>query len=220
MSPSQLTRVGVIGDVHCQDRTLQRAIAFFEEEAMDRILCVGDIVDGPGGDVDRCCTLLREHRVATVRGNHERWLLRGELRNLPDATLDVAASSRIFLEGLPVTLEFQTPQGTMMLCHGIGEDDMVVVTGDTRGYGLQHALAEVRHREELRYLVCGHTHQRMVRTLGTLTLLNAGTLHPGYNPCVMSVDFERGVATHHDIDESGVRKGVPVRFDARVSLIG
>src|SRR5690606_36226100 len=83
-----LSRIGVLGDIHCQEATLERALAFFHDELqVDAVLAVGDIVDGPG-DADRTVALLREAKTLTVRGNHERWLLTGEQRPLPDATLE------------------------------------------------------------------------------------------------------------------------------------
>ena len=48
------TRIGIIGDIHAEDTHLDLALAFLNEQAVDVIICTGDIVDG-NGDVDRCC---------------------------------------------------------------------------------------------------------------------------------------------------------------------
>jgi len=68
--------IGVIGDVHACDDRLAGLLAFFESRDLDRIICVGDIVTGPGSP-DRCVELLADADVLTVRGNHDRWLLEG-----------------------------------------------------------------------------------------------------------------------------------------------
>ena len=39
-------------------------------------------------------------------------------------------------------------------------------------------------------IVGGHTHQRMVRRIGELTIINAGTLHRGQRPCCVVIDLE------------------------------
>jgi predicted phosphodiesterase len=71
-----IRRFGAIGDVHAEDGLLRAALSHLESAGVDALLCVGDIVDGRG-DVDACCTLLAEHGVLSVRGNHERWMLGG-----------------------------------------------------------------------------------------------------------------------------------------------
>jgi hypothetical protein len=53
-----LERIGLIGDVHTEDARLERAIRELVARGAERLLCVGDIVDGPG-DLARCCDLLR-----------------------------------------------------------------------------------------------------------------------------------------------------------------
>ncbi|MDX6568798.1 MAG: hypothetical protein QOH15_1376, partial [Gaiellales bacterium] len=69
-----------------------------------RVYDVGDIADGPG-DIDACVSLLTEHDVLTVRGNHDRWLLTDAMRQEPHAHSRVALwpASREFLEQTPLS---------------------------------------------------------------------------------------------------------------------
>lgn len=200
-----IRRFGAIGDIHCEDRALEAALGYLRDQPLDRILAVGDIVDGPG-DADRCCELLMRHDVLAVRGNHERWFLGGELRDLPDSTREVSPEARRFIESLPPTIELETPVGPMMLCHAVGDDDMAVLTPDARGYGLQSAIMHVRHRDDLALMVGGHTHQRMLRALGPFTFLNPGTLHRDHDPSFAVVDLDRRrvrfMSVHPDGDVS------------------
>src|SRR6185369_11460804 len=105
---------------------------------VDAILCVGDIADG-SGDVNRTCALLEEHRVITVAGNHDRWLLSDELRDAPGATpaRSLNARSRAFLDGLPTKVKLTTTRGPLLLCHGIGDDDMAAVKPDHLRHDLE-----------------------------------------------------------------------------------
>ena len=82
LADKPLRTVGIVGDIHCEAESLKTALRFLKEANVDLILAVGDIVDGKG-DANECCRLLKEFGVATVRGNHERWFLRGEMRDLP-----------------------------------------------------------------------------------------------------------------------------------------
>ena len=186
-----IRRAGAIGDVHCEDEVLAQALRVFAVEGVDVSLCVGDIVDGEG-DVDRCCALLAEHQVATVAGNHERWLLESAMRNLPHATVDVSDTTRAFLERLPRVREFETPLGGLLLCHGVGEDDMAELRPDTRGYALQAipTLRELMLRRDVSFMVGGHTHERMARQFQGVTVVNVGTLHRAFESTVQIIDFD------------------------------
>ena len=82
---SMLRRAGLIGDIHCELGSLQRVIQHFRTWEVDSVLAVGDIADGPG-DLTGTCALLEQSQVLAVAGNHDRWLLAGEMRDLPDAT--------------------------------------------------------------------------------------------------------------------------------------
>ncbi len=187
-----LGRVGVIGDVHAEDVLLEAALAHFREQAIGSILCTGDVVDGRGS-ARRAVELLRAHGVATVRGNHDRWLDEGRLRSLPDATRgdELDSAGLAFLAGLPVEREFSTPSGSLLLCHGMGKNDMARLGADDFGYALesndelQSLLRLARHR----WIVNGHTHRRMVRKFASLTVINAGTLKRDNQPCVAVIDF-------------------------------
>jgi putative phosphoesterase len=195
----ELVRVVVVGDVHGQDAALDRALAFFQQKGADAVLCVGDLVDGPG-DVDRSVELLRQAGAYVVAGNHERWFLHGEQRRVADATHTLLPETRAFVDALPTTRRFATPAGGLLLCHGVGEDDMAELRPDTKGYALQDipSLRDLMLDPEVSYVIGGHTHERMVRRFQGITFLNAGTLLPAKDPCVLWVDFEARAYAFHD----------------------
>lgn len=86
---------------------------------------MGDVVDGPD-DPDACTALLRSHGVATVRGNHDRWVLDGVLRDLPDAhALDALAPETVgYLRSLPGSLEIELAGGPdILVCHGLLDNE-------------------------------------------------------------------------------------------------
>ena len=190
-----LSRIGLIGDVHAQDARLHTALTFLRGCNVERIICVGDIVDG-FGDGERCCRLLRQFEVATVRGNHDRWLLDDQMRELPGAVL--LSSLRVeaveFLRALPRTLTFDTAHGPLLLCHGVGANDMNKLTPDDYGYALEcnDELQALMRAGQYRFGVGGHTHQRMARRFGPLTWINPGALVDEHRePSFALADFER-----------------------------
>ena len=191
-------RVGLIGDLHAEDDALELAIAELRRRGAETLLQVGDIADG-AGDLSRTIALLIEHQVLAVRGNHDRWLLGNQQRDLPYAkrleTVDASVAS--YLSSLPVTREFRSPRGHVLLCHGLGTNDLVGVKPDHEGReiasnaDLQRLISERRFR----FVLNGHTHRPMLRTFGPLSIINAGTLLRDYERCFTLVDFERGELT-------------------------
>ncbi len=188
-------RVGLIGDLHGEHEALSFVLEQLRRLGAETLLQVGDIADGPG-NLDESVKLLQQENVLAVRGNHDRWLLAGTARELPHATqlFDVSAETRAYLTGLPSTREFRSPRGNVLLCHGLGTNDMVGVKPDHEGYDLacntelQTLIAERRYR----FVLNGHTHRAMLRTFGPLSIVNAGTLHRDYERSFTYVDFERG----------------------------
>ena len=202
-----LVRVGVIGDVHAEDEALELVLTALAARGVDALLCVGDVADG-AGDVNRCCALLEDRKVLTVLGNHDRWLLSDEMRDVAGATThkSLNARSRAFLESLPNTRRFETPLGKLMLCHGIGDDDMSSVKPDHLRHDLERNEALKRVLASLRadFMVNGHTHRAMVRRVRHLTIINAGTLHRNDERRACLLDFSARTADFFEVLPTGL----------------
>lgn len=174
---------------------LERALDELRSEGVDLIVAVGDIVDGHD-EVDRCCQLLAERGVLCVRGNHERWLLKGSLRTLPQATSleTLSDTTRSFLLGLPATVALDTEGGKVLLCHGVGGNDMVAIRPDDEGYAIEsnEELQELLRSREYDWMIHGHSHRPTDRQMGWLRIVNAGTLCREQSPCYVVIDLARG----------------------------
>jgi predicted phosphodiesterase len=198
-------RVGFIGDVHAEDALLETALTRLSETGVERILCTGDITDGPGS-VDRACALLVEHHVVTVSGNHERWTLGGHMRDLPHATrrAQLRDETVAYLLALPATIELSTPRGRALLCHGMGTNDMAGVGPDDHGYAveLNMELQALLADDAVALVLNGHTHKPMVRHFPGLTIVNAGTLFRDHTPGYVMLDFESRDVTWHTLSDA------------------
>ena len=177
-------KIALIGDVHAEDEALAGVLAWLQSQNCDLKVCVGDITDGEG-DAARCIELLRENEVLTVRGNHDSWFLGDYGRNMENATSndEISFSQRKWLQVLPATRAIETVLGPLLLCHGVGENEMAQLRAETGGYALEYLLElqEILAQNKFRLMVGGHTHQKMVRKIGALTAINPGTLkrtHP------------------------------------------
>ena len=131
--------MAVLGDVHGEDRLLERALKFIEEQGVPVVVCTGDILDDDksnAGRVDRCCELLSDAQVHVISGNHDRWYLNGEGRSRPGATQDwelgeVGQKYLAALSSLPSIRAYETPAGVMLLCH-----DLCEIDGSGEGEGI------------------------------------------------------------------------------------
>jgi putative phosphoesterase len=196
-----LARFALIGDVHAEDRRLEAALAIAKEANVEAILCVGDVCDGHG-DLDRTIELLVRHRVIVVRGNHDRWFLRNELRTLRPMQLEAEhpAAREAARLWLPF-LELSTIRGALLLCHAVGDDDMAVLKEHTSADMIRWTAAWTRLREAGRFtfVAAGHTHEPMVRVLDGITVINPGTLKRDDGPVTAIVDLRAGTMTLHDL---------------------
>jgi predicted phosphodiesterase len=202
-----LTRAGLIGDIHCEVVRLKRVFEHFRNLGVETVLAVGDIADGPG-DLTEACAILQTEGALVVAGNHDRWLLAAEMRDLPDATrVDaVTPEARRYLTALPKTRLLESPRGNVMLCHGLGEDDMGSVRPDDDCEALlaNAPFVKLLNSRRARFVVNGHSHRPMLRTIDGLTILNAGTLHPKHRPICSIADFEQGEVQVYDLRSNDV----------------
>lgn len=211
-----IERLGVIGDVHTEDRHLTAALEHFRAEGVDHIVCTGDVVTGQG-DAEACLTLLRERQIPTVRGNHDRWFVAGETgEGMTWWTRRGAVSHASFawLAALPATLEINTTQGLALLCHGLGDNDMSLVypSEDPEDMWITRARDLVRFTmSPCRFYINGHSHYAMVKPIplpgraagNPFTILNAGTLRRDHQPCLALFDFAAARATFWDFNPQG-----------------
>lgn len=198
-----LRRFAAIGDLHAEDRRLQFVLTWLLTQRIDAVLSVGDLVDG-AGDLDRCCALLTDHHALVVRGNHERWLLEEPFAHEPGF---LTRATLLFLRALPVTRRLPTVRGDLMLCHGVGDNDMVRLHPEDQetSRAATNALAPFLNDDpDLRLIIAGHTHRRMVRSFARpdvppLLFINPGTLHRGYPSSFAIVDLERNHVEFYEL---------------------
>ena len=205
MSDHSIQTLGVVGDVHAEHQRLEVALNLFARQRVDAVICTGDLADGPG-NVDTCCDLLREAQVTTVAGNHDRWLLDDRVREIEDAhhRSDLKESSEAFLSALGKTVSLTTCAGELLLCHGVGDNDLRKVWPGTERMPIErsHELDSIILSNRHRYVINGHLHYRVVVDFDALTLNNAGTLCERHRPGVSIIDFAQHTVTAFELDDA------------------
>ncbi|OIH86959.1 YfcE family phosphodiesterase [Arthrobacter sp. UCD-GKA] len=179
--------VAVLSDIHGVLPVLEAILAEPAVAAADLIVVTGDHAAGPQPVevLDRLAGL--GQRAVLVRGNADRELAavaRGASIEVPDDVVPWAAAQLgpkhiTMLEQLPhpVTLELEG-FGPVVFCHGTPRDDEEVVLVDTRLERWAEAFAELP--EEVRTVVCGHTHMSFVRLVDRRLVINPGSVGMPY----------------------------------------
>lgn len=190
---SAIRQLGVIGDLHSEDIRLRKALEFLKNEGVCDIICTGDIADGRGC-ADTSIRLLQDHKVQTVKGNHDRWLLEKKARHVPNAHHrdQLNEASITYLENLPTQIQLNTVAGSLLLCHGVADNDLRKVWPGTERMPVErsHELDQIIDEGKHQFLINGHVHFKTMIHFQNLTLLNAGTLKGDRWPGFTLIDFE------------------------------
>jgi putative phosphoesterase len=166
------TRLGLIADVHATAAPVAEALALFRREAVDTVICAGDIAgyfDDPAPVVD----LLIAGGCRCIIGNHDQtWL------NTHADLEDTRTFS--FLSRLPETLRFELEHKSVSVVHaqpprqqhgGIKlldiESQLIAENVDYWSQQLQAYRSDV--------LIVGHTHQVFAEKLGGTLVVNPGS---------------------------------------------
>ena len=175
-------QVGFIGDVHGSNIFLKLAIDELKTRNV-AMYCTGDVV-GDLGDAHACISLLTANGIATVRGNHDEWLVRDK-----DPAGSLTRAEIEYLAALPSTIRIDTSLGPVLLCHGLGVNNMSKINPDDYGYAIEanDDLQKLITRREYKVVVNGHSHKKMVREFNGLVIVNAGSLVQ--EPCFTIIDF-------------------------------
>jgi putative phosphoesterase len=204
MYSTTIARLGVIGDVHCQDKQLKKSIEHIHSLGIDRIYCTGDVGDGIGS-IHKCIQLLRKANVETVLGNSDEWLRENQSRALHHATQrsELLKDEIDYLMNLPRIRNIGTPMGVALLCHGIGANNMRKVNPDDYGYAIEanEDLQKIIRERRYRFLINGHSHSKMMRDIQGLLVINAGSLR---DPRFLTIDVEKRVVAFWLIANDGM----------------
>jgi predicted phosphodiesterase len=132
---------------------LEDALRQIDQLGCDSIVCAGDLLDF-GLFPDKLIALLASRKIATVRGNHDRWAI-DRRPGQHGGGWELSQASRTFLTGLPLSLEFDLDGVRVAVHHASPKGDMDAIDGDQISY--DRAAAHLR-RAHADVLMVGHTH--------------------------------------------------------------
>ena len=185
-------KLGIIGDVHAEHHRLTLTLDYLYDQGINQIACTGDLSDG-AGDLDKTVEILMDHNVTTVAGNHDRWLLTDRSRHVTNAhhRSDLNSKTLEYLESLPKTRTITVGQQDVLLCHGMGDQDLAKIWPGTERMPVERSsrLDDIIDQGRFSWIINGHVHFQSVIPFETAVLINAGTLAGNRWPGFLILDL-------------------------------
>lgn len=177
-------RYVIFSDIHGNGFSFQKFLEDIQELEYDEIVFLGDFV-GYYYDSESIIAHCINNGIKCLLGNHDSYFLRmldGDLdindlvakygSSYAHAKNNITDKSIRFLRNLrPFFYENVPAFGAILFCHGSPIDYV-----EGRIYPDTPLDNFEPYVEGFRYVICGHTHHKMVRQLGTTTFLNPGSL--------------------------------------------
>ncbi len=178
-------RVAVLSDIHGNLPALEAVLADVRRLQADRVVVGGDVLPGP---MPRECLealMALDVPVQFIHGNGDRealaHLLGNEMTTVPErfrgpvmwSAEQLGQHYRPTLATWPMTLTVEVPPlGRVCFCHSTPRNDVEVFTRLTP----EDVLKPLFEGLGVQLVVCGHTHMQFDRMVGSVRVVNAGSV--------------------------------------------
>ncbi len=132
-------RTAFISDIHGHYLGLKTVLVDIEKRSCDRIVCLGDLVEG-GADDEKVVRTVQELNISCVQGNHD---FSNALKLAPDV--------RSFLDGLPIERE----ENDLLFCHISAREKQLKIRTPIEAWNV---FDETTHR----LIFTGHQHLPLI----------------------------------------------------------
>lgn len=185
-------RIGIVSDVHSSPTPLKQALALFQRERVDDIICAGDIA-GYFDHVTPTVELLEASGCQAIIGNHDQ----GFLEN---TSAEEYPTAHRYLHSLPSTLSFEIDGKRILVVHANPPDEQHggIKLLNTEGEMVQQRKDDWRETLvglEYDVLIVGHTHQVYAEQLGDVFVVNPGSTIFNHSCMILSLP-QLTVETH------------------------
>ena len=189
-------RVAIIADIHGNCVALDAVLTDLQHEPTDRIVCLGDAIQGGPQPVETVARL-RELACPVVMGNADAWLLSGQPTGSEPVSAEqeavrawslaqLSAADRAFIAAFRPTVELPLGGGRRLLCfHGSPRsfDDLLLPDAP------QEEFTQLLGAYIPAIMTGGHTHQQQIRRVGDGFFFNPGSVGVVYNRDQPEADF-------------------------------
>lgn len=181
--------IAVLADIHGNTLALKAVLADANKRGLTQFVNLGDTFYGPL-DPAGTWNILKDMNIPTILGNQDRILIEGGLEwngvhSFQTAKNGIGRDGMRWLEALPRTLKLND---TILLCHGIPENDTAYLLEDI-STGLPSLRACEDIMEDLMpaafgcsLVLAGHSHHAGLVNCQNITIVNPGSVGlPAYD---------------------------------------
>ena len=178
-------RIAAIYDIHANLPALEAVLDDIRRARVDRLVIGGDVLPGPMPRETIDALLAVDLPVECIRGNGDREvlaLMRGEEpATVPERFRDairwvarqLGRDDEALLARWPATLRLEIPGiGPVLFCHATPRNDTDIFTRLTS----EERLLPLFNDIDAGLVVCGHTHMQFDRLVGSIRIVNAGSV--------------------------------------------
>ena len=178
-------RIAAIYDIHANLPALEAVLDDIRRARVDRLVIGGDVLPGPMPRETIDALLAVDLPVECIRGNGDREvlaLMRGEEpATVPERFRDairwvarqLGRDDEALLARWPATLRLEIPGiGPVLFCHATPRNDTDIFTRLTS----EERLLPLFNDFDAGLVVCGHTHMQFDRLVGSIRIVNAGSV--------------------------------------------
>ena len=170
-------KIGILSDIHGDFLSLQNAIQFFKDSAVDVILCAGDLVE-KGDRPNEVVAKLKELEVPCVQGNHDANAVRHDQLNSAlqvPGEVPLERATIQFLATLPPKLTLEFCDKRILLTHAIPSHSAGCVFHHDDPGRLSKTFKKDLARNPCDIAVVGHTHSPFDVTFRGKRVINPGS---------------------------------------------
>lgn len=178
-------RVAVLCDIHGNLPALEAVLADVRQEQVDAAVVGGDVLPGPMPRESLEALLALDVPVHFIHGNGDRESLAHlsgkEMTTVPQpfrgpviwSADQLGQKYRPLLATWPMTLTLDVPPlGKVFFCHSTPRNDVEIFTRLTPEEVLKPLFEDLG----VQLVVCGHTHMQFDRQVGSVRVVNAGSV--------------------------------------------
>ena len=177
MSPA---RVAALYDIHGNLPALEAVLRDVRGADVDHIVIGGDVLPGPMPRETLACLRDLDVPLQFIQGNGDREVMSptGAVPEIQRESMrwnagQLRPEDERLLASWPLTLRVQIPGiGDVLFCHATPRNDTEIFTRQTPDDPLLPIFGSLG----VALAVCGHTHMQFDRTIGTVRVVNAGSV--------------------------------------------
>ncbi len=180
-------KVAIISDIHSNIVALEAVLKDLEQQGyVEHVLVTGDMFAFGAAPNEVLVTLRQLPRARFLMGNAERYLLEGSypfashsngwqedlLLTFRWTAEQLGYKGLAFLRTLPPCQVIQMGTHHLLAVHGSPRSDEEGLTMETEASEFERMLTD----QQVAIIACGHTHIPMDRTVGSVRVVNAGSV--------------------------------------------